>query len=258
MQGETESRNRKRRKKKSKFGYYLYAVVILVLTITNITVATLLLTYVQKMNVSGNKLSTKSEIAAWVKEDPLTVNSLYTYWKFKFGSYTLPIYLEDVRISLRAPWELNVQVTEKQIIGCVLVEESYIYFDEDGLVLDKVEEYREGVPLIEGLEVGNAEQFEYLQTDNENVFGYIVNVTNEIDKYELLPDRIVWEEDSMNLYFGGICVKLGKLGFDEKVVRLPPILKELEEKGEEKGILNMEHYTSEQKSVSFEKNVEEE
>ena len=50
------------RKKKRKFGYYLYAIVMLMLTIANITIATFLLTYVQKIKVTGTKYSTDSQI----------------------------------------------------------------------------------------------------------------------------------------------------------------------------------------------------
>ena len=254
MPEETKGTKHKKRKKK-KFGYYLYAVVILVLTITNITLAALLLTYVQKWSVTGNELSSEEEITAWVKEDPLTVNSLYTLWKFKTGSYNLPIYLEDVSVSLKAPWEVRLQVTEKRIIGCIVEGESYVYFDEEGLVLAKASEYWEGIPFIEGLILEPSEQYGYLQAENEKVFSYIVNVTKEIEKQELAPDRIVWGEDSMNLYFGDICVKLGRSGFGEKVMQLPMVLKKLEEKGETTGVLHLEHYTSDSKSISFEKNT---
>ena len=244
----------KKRRKKSRFGYYLYAIVVLVLTVVNISLATLLLTHIQTMNVSGNELSTKNEIVAWIKEDPLTVNSLYTYWKFKSGAYEMPVYLKDIQVSLKAPWEVQVDVEEKSIIGCVEADGAFIYFDEEGLVLNKTTEYGDDIPLIEGLQVQGAEQFAYLQTDNEKVFAYIVNATKEIEKHELLPDRIVWAEDSMDLWFGEICVKLGKTGFDEKVVHLAPILEELEVREEKKGILHMEHYTSDSKNISFEKN----
>ncbi len=86
MQGEIEEREErrpsKRRKKKSKFGYYLYAVVVLILTVTNITLAILLLTHVQEIEVTGTRLSEKEAIVEWIKEDPLTNNSIYT-WKAK-------------------------------------------------------------------------------------------------------------------------------------------------------------------------------
>lgn len=253
MQEDTR-RKKKRRKKKSKFGYYLYAVTVLLLTIINITLAALLLTQVQGIEVKGTKYSQESEIVAWIEEDPLTINSLYTLWKFKVGHYTLPVYLEDVDVSLSAPWKVNVKVQEKQMIGCILVDNSYVYFDADGLVLKTGSEYDAEFPLIEGLQVNEAELFEYLDVENSKVFSYIVNVTEEIGEADLHPNRLVWEDDSMNLYFESVCVKLGKSNFEEKVLQLPPILEEL---GGKRGTLRMEHYTEDSTSISFEKSEEE-
>ena len=251
MQGDTKGT---KKKKKTKFGYRLYAIVIFLLTITNITLAALLLTHVQNIQVSGNAFCSASDIRAWVEQDPLTVNSLYTLGKIKTGAYTLPKYLKDVDAKLTAPWEVEIIVEEKQIVGCVIVGQSYVYFDEEGLVLEKVPEYREGIPLIEGLEVKKAEKYKELKTSNKKVFSYIVNATREMDEREIVADRLTWEDDSINLYFGGVCVKLGKLNFDIKMDQLPPVLAELEGK---EGVLNMEHYTADNKTFSFEKNEEE-
>lgn len=253
MQGETEGRPKRRRRKKSRFGYYLYAVVILLLTITNITLAVLLLTHVQRIEVSGTEVSDEKEITEWIQEDPLTVNSLYTIWKFQRGSYELPVYLKEIKVGLSAPWALNVEVVEKEEIGCVIADNSYVYFDEEGLVLQRSLELMEGIPLIEGLQVKNVEQYEKLQVDNEKVFSYIVNITEGIEKQKLSPERIVWEDDSMNLYFGEVCVQLGKTDFEEKLMELPPILEKLEGK---KGVLRMEYYSETNDSISFEEAVE--
>lgn len=251
MQGDTENK-RKRRKKKSKFGYYLYAIVILVLTVTNITLASLLLTYVQNIQVSGNQYSQKSEIVSWIKEDQFTFNSLYTLWKYKWGSYTLPVYLENIQVSLNKPWEVQVEVTEKQIIGCFFIDSQYIYFDAEGLVLNKSSQHEKNVPIIEGVQIEDAAQFEYLEVGNEKVFSYIVSITEEVQRNKLSPDRLVWEKESMNLYFENICVQLGKLNFDIKVAQLPEILPKLEGQS---GVLHLEHYTGSGQNISFEKNT---
>lgn len=252
--GEDTKGKKRRRKKKSKFWYYLYSVVILILTITNITLATLLLTHVQNFQVTGVQNSQQSEIVAWIKKDPLTSNSLYTLWKFKFANIKLPVYLEDVSVSLAAPWKVNVKVKEKQVIACVQANGSYVCFDEEGLVLQKGSQYDAKIPLIEGLDVTNTEKFSYLKTDNEKVFSYIVSIIEELQTHELNPDRIAWEEESMNLYFQDICVKLGKSNFDDKIRELPPLLEKA--KGE-KGIFHMEHYSSDSIGISFEKSDEE-
>lgn len=255
MRGETEERTKKKRrkKKKSRFWHYLYAIVVMFLTVANITLATLLLTHTQNIQVTGTKYSTKSEITSWIKEDPLTTNSLYTYFKFRSGSYNLPIYLEGVTVKLAAPWSVKVAVREKSIIGCMIMGQSYVYFDADGLVLQKTASYDETVPLIEGMEIEEAGQYEKLKVNNEKVFDCVVEISKEIEKHELFPDRLVWDEDGMNLYFEQICVKIGKSNFDEKVLQLTPILEKLEG---ESGILHLEHYTSDSSNISFEKNTE--
>lgn len=253
MQEGAEGKKKKRRKKKSKFGYYLYAVVVLSLTVANLVLGTLLLTYVQEVRVTGNENVQKSAILSWIQEDPLTVNSLYTLLKFKTGSYTMPIYLDDVQVRLDAPWKLHVNVSEKQIIGCLLDEASYVYFDAEGLVLRKTSEYAEEIPMIEGLVVEETSKFKPLQVENEKVFSYIVSITEAIEEKALSPDRIVWEDDSMNLYFEQVCVKLGKTGFAEKIKEMTAVLDTLEGKN---GTLHLEHYTSDSSKFSFDENVE--
>lgn len=243
----------KRRRKKSKFGYYLYALVVLLLTIANISLAILLLTHVQNVDVSGTKLASETEIKEWVQEDPLTVNSLYTFFKFKTGRYEMPVYLEDVKVTLSLPWEVKVQVTEKEIIACVPHKGNYIYIDKDGLVMKVSTQLDVGIPCIEGVNVIKADQFKVLKVKEEKLTSYVENIIYEVKKNEISPDKIVWEENSMNLYFGEICVELGKMNYDVKIEQLPPILSSLEGK---KGVLRMEHYSETGDSISFEEYVE--
>ena len=250
---EAEQQPKKRRKKKKRFGYYLYAVTVFVLTLAIFIVATFLLTYVQNIEVTGTKYSNDYQIVEWVKEDPYTFNSLYAVGKFKLGYYELPSYLEDVSVGFKSPWELRVKVQEKQIVGCILSENSYVYFSDDGTVLQKGSEIIEGIPVVEGLEVSNIVLYEKLKIKDEKVFSYVVSISEEVKKNELAPDRLVWEEDSMNLYFDGICVRLGKLNFDEKLIQVPPILEEVEGK---KGTFHLEHYNEMSTWISFEEEEE--
>ena len=243
----------KRRRKKSKFGYYLYALVVLLLTIANISLAILLLTHVQNVDVSGTKLASETEIKEWVQEDPLTVNSLYTLFKFKSGRYEMPVYLQDVNVTLSLPWEVQVQVVEKEIIACVPYKGNYVYIDKDGLVMKVSAQLDEGIPYIEGVNVLKADQFKVLKVKEEKLTSYVEDIIYEVKKNEIAPDKIVWEENSMNLYFGEVCVELGKMNYDVKIAELPPILASLEGK---KGVLRMEHYSETSDSISFEEYVE--
>lgn len=237
------------RKKKKKFGYYLYAFLMLILTIANITIATFLLTYVQKIKVTGTKFSTDTQIVSLVKEDPFTMNSIYAVVKYKLGSYEVPPYLKSMKVGFHMPWGLHVKVEEKKVAGGILTNNAYIYFAEDGTILAKGTEVLDDVVVVEGVKTKKTVLYEPIELKNEKVLSYIFSISEELEKNELVPDRVIWEEESMNLYFGEICVQLGKLNFDEKLTQLPPILTELEGK---KGILHLEHYNEMSTSISFE------
>ncbi len=239
----------KKRKKKSKAGYYVYAIVVLILTIVNISLAMLLLTHVQRIQVTGTELSTEEEIKAWMTEDPLSVNSLYNVFKYRFGSYELPVYLEGVKVSLNAPWELKVQVNEKDIMACAKYKKSYIHFDEDGLVLKISAEEPKNVPFVEGIPIRGAKLFEPIIVTDEKVFSYVDNMLKEVKKSGLEPTRIAWKNGSINLYFEEVCVEMGKSNYGIKLAELPPILETLSGK---KGVLRMEYYSQTGDSISFE------
>lgn len=248
---ELEEQPKRRRKKKKRFGYYLYAFVMLLLTVANIAIATFLLTYVQKIKVTGTKYSTDSQIVKLVKEDPLTANSIYAVLKYKLGSYEMPAYLDRVKVGWDMPWGLSIKVKEKEVAGGILTNNAYIYFSEDGTILTKGSEVLDGVVVVEGVETKKTVLYEKIEMKDEKVFSYILSIAEELKKNELSPDRIVWEEDSMNLYFDKICVQLGKLNYDEKLLQAPPILSELEGK---EGVLHLEHYNEMSTSISFEEN----
>ena len=239
MRQDVEKTKKKRRKKKSKAAYYAYAIAILTLTVANVLLGIWLLTYVQSIEVMGNAIGGKTEIVSWIKEDPMTVNSIYTFYKFKGDYYELPIYIESVNVRLKAPWKVQVEVREKQIVGCASEGRAYVYFDSEGLVLKKTSQYDGTVPLVEGMEMINTGQFQYLRTENEDAYAGMIRICQEVEKRQFYPDRIIWEENSMNLYVDDICIRLGTNKYDEKLPELIPILEELEGKS---GIVHMEHY----------------
>ncbi len=248
----TDKKKRKRRKR-SRIGYYLYAVTALILMLAIIALSTLLLFHVQKMEVKGTKYTDSNEILRWVQEDQYVVNSIYACVKFKMGDYEKPIYLEDVKMRMKAPWSLVVEVKEKEIVGGILLGSAYAYFDADGLLMLTSTEILENILIIEGVEAESTGLYERLSVDNDKIFQYTVNLSEELEESPLEPDRIVWEDNGMNLYFGEVRVQLGRTDFGEKLLQLPPVLKELEGK---RGVLHMEYYNEMSTNITFEKEVE--
>ncbi len=246
---ELEEQPRKRRKKKKKrIGYYLYAIMILVLTVANLAIATFLLTYVQTIKVTGIQYCTNSQITALIKEDPLTMNSIYAVLKYKTGFGKTPNYLADLKVGFNMPWGLQVQVTEKQVVGGILVENEYIYFADDGTIMTKRSEPLKDIYVVEGIKIKHAGLYETLELENDKLLPYIVSVSKALTDEKLQPDKILWEEDGMSLYFDKVCVKLGKLNYGEKIVQIPPILEKVKDK---EGVLHLEHFSDMNPNSSF-------
>lgn len=243
--------SKKKRKKKKGFGYYLYAIVSLLLLVINTTLAVILLFHVQGIEVKGDTYSNKEELLSVLKEDPNTSNALYLLWKVNSDSYHKPFYLEDVDAKLKAPWKVELAVTERALMGCAASKQGYVYFDEEGYVLKIDYEKIADVPVIEGIDVSEAEFYTQLKGDYEHLFRSVSQLTTQLRKKELSPDRIVWEDESLNAYFAKVCVRFGKSSYEEKVLQYTAIMDKLD--GED-GILHLEHYGDTNKSISFEKN----
>jgi len=86
--------------------------------------------------------------------------------------------------------------------------------------------------------------------DEEGVFSNILDLSQSLDKYELVAEKIYFDDDyEVTLYFGDIRVKIGDAqNMDEKFSKIKAILPELEGKS---GVLQMANYSEEMKTVSF-------
>ena len=252
---------KQRKSKKKGFWYYLYAVVILFLTNANIALSVLLLTHVQNIEVDGTKYSKQGAIVEWFQEDTFTKNSLYSLWKIKTGAYELPVYLDKIDIRFNALWDICLEVEEKEIIAGVCINNTYVYFDKEGLVMTIEQEPLDGYVMIEGI-LSNQEQeiqikqFEKLEIEEEHVFEIIYKFVKSLEKQNLSPDKIVWDNGSMNLMFDQIKVLLGRNNFDDKLAQIPPIMEGEELQGKA-GTLYLENYNEVGDSITFKPEVTE-
>ncbi len=265
MEQEKEVRNKKK-KKKSRFWHYLYAVVMLLLTIANLALVILLLTYVQQTEVTGTQYSNQREVIEWFQEDPFTKNSLYALWKIKSEKCELPVYLDSVDMGIAVPWNLKLIVSEKEIMAGIYTGTTYVYFDREGLVMTIEQESFEGVPLIENIPVaglvrtdggevymdGTVEikQFETLEVEDKKIFGIVEDFIDSLKKQQLSPEKIIWNDGSIDLTFGEIQVQLGKTNFEAKLSQITPILESEELQGKS-GVLHLENYSQVGDSITF-------
>ena len=236
---------RRRRKKKS---HRLYALIVIILGIAIIAMTVILLFYVQKIEIKGNEYTEDEVILESVEKDRLSVNSLYLLIKYRYMDYEMPKSLNSMKLGLKNPWTVRITVQEKAITGCFLEGENYVYFDKEGTVVLKKKELAEGVPYIEGVEIGETKLYKKMKVKDEKLFQAILNVVQEVKQFELTPDQILCTESGIELHFGTIRVLLGFDITTKKVAQILPILGKLEGRS---GTLHLEHFEDETNTIPF-------
>ncbi len=103
-----------------------------------------------------------------------------------------------------------------------------------------------------GLEFDHVVLYEKLPVENSRIFQNILTITKLLNKYNVLCDKIQFDNNyNVMLGYDGVKVNIGALeNLDEKLMQLPQILPSL---AGEKGTLDLQNYTAERKSVTFEK-----
>lgn len=236
----------KPRKKKRKFGLYCFVVVTLAIAI--MIVSFILLFHLQNIEVTGTDYSTQDEVVKWIQQDQLSTNSLYVVLKHKFKAVKELPYVEVSEVRLKNPWTIAVRIYEKKMIGYVATPDKYVYFDKDGMVVKETTELVKDIPLIEGLEVTSSTLYKVLPVADQEVFQYIVDVTQTARKCQITPDRIVCSGKDVNLYFGSICIQLGHDNLSDRMLQIPAILPSLQGKT---GTLHLENFSDTNTTSGF-------
>nr|WP_296267045.1 FtsQ-type POTRA domain-containing protein [uncultured Merdimonas sp.] len=236
------------KRKTRRKSHRLYAFVVLLLAAAILVLGILILFYVQEIEVDGNEYCTDQQIIDTVKNDKYSVNTLYILGKYALGKgETLPC-LDSMKVTMSAPWALKVKVKEKPIVGYVQSEDSYVYFDKEGMVVSKSTALIEGLPCIEGINVKGIKLYSQLESEDSKIFEEILEASQEVAKYELSVDRIVCREDQIYLYIGKVYVNLGNKVSSDQVAQISPILEKL---GDQEGTLHLENYSEMSGTITF-------
>ncbi len=241
-----------KKKKKRRKVWRIILVVLLALII--LAAAAVLLFRTRSVEVEGNSYYSDNTIATWVQRDDLSFNTLYILFRYDIADAELPAGVERLRVSLKNPWTVRVNVEEKEMAGYVDYDGAYLYFDRDGTAVLKTKKLMEGVPYIEGLAFDEtaAEIGKTLPVEDETIFGRITEVSDNLKKYSLTPDKMSCADGDIRVYFGVVEVLLGSGDYDLKLQQVPPILQKLSELyPDTAGTLHLENYDSDSESISF-------
>ena len=239
-------------RKRKKFNWFRFFKVVLILAIVITTV--LFLFYTRKIEMKGLNMTTDKQMNEFISGDIGNKNTLYSYFKMNYFDCDLPPAVESVKVSLKRPWHMVLDVKEKNIEAYVNYKNKYLCFDSDGTAIYISPYPLEECTYIEGMKIDekSVKLGKILPVDDEDVFEKIVDISRITEKYNLNPDRIVCEKGSINLYFGPVEVMLGKGNYEIRIAQLPPILEEMQENySDETGTLHLENFNNSDNSVRF-------
>lgn len=242
----------RRRKKRRKIGLYILLILILLIA-AGVFIAMNVFT-VENVVVEGNELYSSTQIENMVLNDEYSWNSLYVDLKYRFVDIGEVPFVDTMEVSLDNPHTVHIKVYEKGMLGYLYINSigQNAYFDKDGFVVETSTEVIDGVPKITGISCEEVVLYEKLQLENSDILRDLLNLTQTLKKYNLLPDEIQYDSNMEPvLYYGTIQVKIGSEdNLSQKVVRLSIILPQLDGLS---GTLHLETWTPETTDIIWDR-----
>ncbi len=241
---------KKKKKKRSNALKFLKRLLIALVVIAVLAFIFAFAFRIRSIHVEGNTRYSDQEILNLLDYEQQSQNTLVFYLKNRnYEAQNIP-FINKVYVQYGGRDTIEIQVIEKKIVGCIAENDSYHYFDSEGVVCEVTANYESGVPKIEGLKFDNLALNAILEVDDPAVYDALLSLTLLLEKYELVVDKVVFAEDgSMSLQMGFIRVLLGNAkNLEDKISELSNLLPKLENL---RGTLHLENYDSTKDSIIF-------
>ena len=202
------------------------------------------------IEVNGCVFSSEKAVEEAVMANCRFNNTIELFLMNKFKEMPYVPFVSTVDLEFVNKNEVNVTVYEKAIAGCIGYMDGYVYFDNDGNVLESSKEQMDKVPCISGLKFERWEMGERLPINDEKKFSNILTMTQLIEKYELDIKRISFvENDEIVIWHDDIKILLGN--GDNLAVQMMNLGSILEGLSGKKGVLYMKDFNSSTSRASF-------
>ena len=205
---------------------------------------------VKTVIVEGSTHYTTDEITNYVLDSKFCRNTVFVYFKYHNKSIKDVPFVEQMDVNIVDRNTGKIHVYEKYTAGCISHLGEYMYFDNDGKVIEVSKIKTENVPVVTGLSFDHFVLHEPLPIENKDIFNSILNITKLLNKNDLIADTIYFDENrNITLFFDDVRVNIGDgSNMNEQFMTLPKILPSLEGK---KGVLHMEKYAEDNPNVVF-------
>ncbi len=239
--------------KKKKKGFFIGGFVIVLLLGCVILFSCF---HINQIEVTGNKHYSTEQVKNFVLENGYIDNSVLLMLKNKIKPIDDIPFIAKLDVEYVNANKITITVYEKALAGCVEYMNSYVYFDQDGYVLEISQRKLEDAPCISGMSFETMELHEKLPIEDEERFKLILKLTQLIQKYKLSIDSIRFTtEGEIMLQHQDIRIAIGDGSILERqLIDLDQILEGLKGK---KGTLDMRDFEIMNGKASFKQDLPE-
>lgn len=204
---------------------------------------------IKTINITGSDKYTYEQLYDYIFQNHNDENMIL--FKNSLSKNPMPNipFIAKISVDIDWPSTINIEVYEKSIVGYIVFQGSYMYFDKDGVVVESSSQLIDNVPLVNGLKYNHIILHDTLDVPDMSVFSSILNLKQYLDKYEIKIDEIkISENTKFSVKIGNIKVLLGddNSKLSDKIYELSCMIPEF---GDRKGTLDMEEYTEDSKYV---------
>jgi cell division protein FtsQ len=167
----------------------------------------------------------------------------------------LPRGVAKVTVNFTSLWDLEIEITEEEMIGYIFYDGIRVYFDGNGIASLMTHQEIESTIEVQGLLLGTqgvrlGERLPVIWPQGLDEVKEVIFLVNEM---ELTPDFLSYEGEDIILHFGEIRANIGSRNFRDRMSQIPPILERLEVYHPGKpGVVQLKRFTSSGNLIHFE------
>lgn len=215
----------------------------IVLAVVAVVAGCLFFFRVTEVTVEGNTYYSQDEVAKEFQDNVLEHNVLSFLLMDKLSLTPELPYVREYEITYPSVNHVHIRLYEKTIVAGIAYINQYIYFDNEGMVLETSDEPKEGIPLFETKSLTTFSRYSKIHMEDTGLLEQILNLANLFVHYNVNWDRVKFnDKNEVLLYAGDITVKLGKReNYDEQISALAGILEQAQKK-KLKGTIDLSGY----------------
>jgi cell division protein FtsQ len=219
-----------RNNKTKKVNFFIYGILIMAMCLAILFLGVFLLFQTREINIVGLRHVEEDKVREWVTDSPLSINTLYIWFRYDDRTDNLPHGVANVTVRFTSLWDLEIEITEEEMIGYIYYDNVRVYFDGNGIASLMTHEEIERTLEVQGLLVGveGVQLGEEIPVKRPQGINEVREVLLLVNEMGLAPDLLSLEGEDILLHFGEIRANIGNRNFKVRMSQIPPILERLD------------------------------